>query len=85
MQATLNHLSTVLIVDDQPANREILRTLLANEGYHLAFAATGAEALESAVTVVPDLILLDVMMPGMDGYEVCRRTRGYGKKDFIVL
>ena len=65
---------TILIVDDEQLGREILRVLLASE-FDLAFASTGQEALEKAKRLSPDLILLDVMMPHMDGFEVCRRLR----------
>ena len=65
----------VLIVDDTPAARKTLESLLKTEGYRLAFASSGVEALEVVAQLKPDLILLDVMMPEMDGYEVCRRLR----------
>jgi putative two-component system response regulator len=64
----------ILIVDDEPNNLEVLRGILA-ESYVLAFAKSGPQALESVRYHRPDLILLDVMMPGMDGYEVCRRLK----------
>jgi PAS domain S-box-containing protein len=67
--------STILIVDDQPSARKVLQGLLAKQGYTLAFAESGQEALSKAIEVVPDLILLDVMMPDMDGFEVCKRLR----------
>jgi len=67
--------SIVLIVDDNEYGRDILRRLLITKGYQLAFAANGVEALAKAAQLTPDLILLDVMMPGMDGFEVCRRLR----------
>ena len=66
---------TVLIVDDEKVGRDVLKTLLVEEGYDLAFAHDGPEALAKAVELTPDLILLDVMMPGMDGFEVCKRLR----------
>lgn len=65
----------VLVVDDQPSNLNTLQALLAPLGLNLAFAADGPEALRQAAALRPDLILLDVMMPGMDGFEVCRRLR----------
>jgi response regulator RpfG family c-di-GMP phosphodiesterase len=71
----MSETSTILIVDDEPSGREILAALLRGERYQLAFARNGAEALDQAATLNPDLILLDVMMPGMDGFEVCRRIR----------
>ena len=67
--------STVLIVDDEPVGRDTLEALLFNQGYHLAFASNGVEALAKTAELTPDLVLLDVMMPGMDGFEVCRRLR----------
>lgn len=67
--------STILIVDDELLGRETLKALLIAHGYHLVFASSGAEALAQAAELVPDLILLDVMMPGMDGFEVCQRLR----------
>src|SRR5437773_1209832 len=66
---------TILIVDDSQDARLALQTLLSNQGYRLAFAGNGVEGLQKAADLVPDLILLDVMMPGMDGLEVCRRLR----------
>ncbi|MCG3209029.1 MAG: Sensor histidine kinase RcsC [Anaerolineae bacterium] len=71
----MNTNGTVLIVDDEPVGRKTLKALLFTEGYDLAFAANGPEALALAAELNPDVILLDVMMPGMDGFEVCRRLR----------
>jgi PAS domain S-box-containing protein len=65
----------VLIVDDTSSARKTLESLLKTEGYRMVFASSGAEALERAAEIRPDLILLDVMMPEMDGFEVCRRLR----------
>jgi two-component system cell cycle response regulator DivK len=62
--------ATILIVDDQIQNRTLLETLLRPEGYLTLSAASGEEALASIARHAPDLILLDVMMPGMDGYKV---------------
>lgn len=67
--------SSVLIVDDDPIGRENIGALLENLGVNLYYAANGPEALEHVTQLFPDLILLDVMMPGMDGFEVCRRLR----------
>jgi putative two-component system response regulator len=67
-------LPTVLVVDDAPANLSLLASLL-NRHYRVRLAASGAKALELAQRTAPDLILLDVMMPEMDGYEVCRRLK----------
>ncbi len=65
----------ILIVDDQLIVRELLKGLLISEGYELAFAANGPEALAQLEQIKPDVILLDVMMPGMDGFEVCQRLK----------
>ena len=65
----------ILLVDDQPANLDILSDLLESQGYNVHLAPSGTIALKSAVRVVPDLILLDVMMPEMDGFEACRRLK----------
>ena len=67
--------STILIVDDNAANRDTLIKLLQNPDYQLVEAAAGPQALKLAGEWLPDLILLDVMMPEMDGFEVCRRLR----------
>jgi two-component system cell cycle response regulator len=67
--------STILIVDDEPRGRETLEALLIPLGHRLEFAGSGAQSLEQAKAIQPDLILLDVMMPDMDGFEVCRRLR----------
>jgi len=68
--------STILIVDDEPSGRDTLESILEPEGYNLVMAADGYQALEIALAIRPDVILLDVMMPGMNGFEVCRRIRG---------
>jgi len=65
----------VLIVDDIPANLKMLRDVLKPEGYRILVASDGQAALETASHMPPDIILLDIMMPGMDGYEVCRKLK----------
>ncbi len=67
--------STVLIIDDEPIAREGLEALLASEGYRLEFATNGLEGLTKVAEQLPDVILLDIMMPDMDGYEVCLRLK----------
>lgn len=64
-----------MIVDDEERGRKALEWALINQDYRLEFASSGAEAIARASISQPDLILLDVMMPGMDGYTVCRRLR----------
>lgn len=65
----------ILVVDDEPRNLQLLGNLLREEGYETAFATNGQQALRSAAQRRPDLILLDVMMPEMDGYEVCTQIK----------
>ena len=65
----------VLIVDDTPTNRLILSKLLLHEGYEVREAADGSVAVAIACTWQPTVILLDIMMPGMDGYAVCEKLR----------
>lgn len=65
----------ILIVDDEPAGRAALESVLLTQDYTLVFASNGFEALRKAQEVLPDVILLDVMMPDLNGYEVCRHLR----------
>ncbi len=65
----------VLIVDDKTANLDLLREMLTPLGHQIFFATSGAKALGIATSVCPDLVLLDVMMPEMDGFETCRRFK----------
>lgn len=66
----------ILVVDDTEFNRTLLGAVLREAGYiHVAFARNGLEALEAIARRTPDLVILDIMMPGMDGFEVCRRLR----------
>jgi putative two-component system response regulator len=67
--------SIILIVDDEPAGRHTLESILEGQDYELVMAENGIQAIEKAKQVLPDVILLDVMMPGMDGFEVCKRLR----------
>ena len=66
---------TILVVDDLPQNVRLLEAVLAPRGYDVCRASSGEEALETVAERKPDLVLLDVVMPGIDGYEVCRRLR----------
>jgi len=65
----------VLVVDDMPENLAVLHDALDESGYSVAVADNGAAALEQARTLTPDIVLLDAVMPGMDGFEVCRRLK----------
>lgn len=67
--------SKVLVVDDTPANLDLIRQILETDGYDVSFATHGKQALEIASINKPDLILLDIMMPEMDGIETCRRLK----------
>ncbi len=65
----------ILIVDDNPENRKVLGNLLVNEDYEVGVANDGFQALEFLKNSLPDLILLDIMMPGMSGFEVCEKIK----------
>lgn len=67
--------ATILVVDDDERNRKLLEALLAAEGHAVRSAASGEEALAAVAQQLPDLILLDIMMPGIDGFEVARRLK----------
>jgi adenylate cyclase len=67
--------ATVLVVDDQPANIKLLDAILTSRGYQVRSALSGEEALAALASSDVDLVLCDIVMPGMDGYEVCRRIR----------
>lgn len=67
--------SRILIVEDDPTNIQALSAILAAEGYRISIATNGAQALDVLGRVRPDLILLDIMMPGTDGFETCRRVK----------
>ena len=75
----------ILIVDDTPANVHILQTRLAAHGYDIVTAGDGEAALAVVKETLPDLILLDVMMPKVDGFEVCRRLRADASLPFIPI
>jgi diguanylate cyclase (GGDEF)-like protein len=77
---------TLLVVDDQPNNIKVLFDFLVESGYRVLVAQDGESALEKAANAVPHLVLLDVMMPGIDGFETCRRLKLNEKtKDIPVI
>ncbi len=82
-EPTANH--RILVVEDAINNAEMLQDFLQDEGYIIELAGNGLEALEKVVEFQPDLILLDVVMPEMDGYEVCRRLKADPKSSRIPI
>jgi len=77
--------ANILVVDDEPQIRRVLRSTLTSQGYVLTDAKTGEEAIEIARKAKPDLILLDVNMPGMGGIETCREIRRFSSAPIIML
>lgn len=75
----------ILVVDDVPANLRLLEAKLRAEYFEVALAASGPEALALSAAWAPDVVLLDVMMPGMDGYEVCRRLKSQQSTSHIPV
>ncbi len=75
----------ILIVDDEPPIRRLLRTSLAPHGFHVIEAATGQAALDAAAHEKPDIMLLDLGLPDMDGVEVIRRLRAAGSKLPVIV
>ena len=76
---------TILIVDDVPTNVILVQAILKKEGYNLLTTDSGPKALRIADEKVPNLILLDIMMPGMDGYEVLQRLKNNPKTNEIPV
>ncbi len=77
--------ATVLAVDDQPTNLRLLDAVLTPRGHRVLTAASGAEALALLETEDVDIVLLDILMPEMDGYEVCRRIRSTPATEFLPV
>jgi len=78
--------SKILVVDDTPANLDLFSQILESEGYDVSFATNGKQAIKLASLDKPDLILLDIMMPEMDGIETCRRLKSLSKvKEIPVI
>lgn len=76
---------TVLVVDDDAFNRKLLETMLALDGYQVRSCDSGMAALAAIAEHLPDAILLDVMMPGMDGFEVARRLKAHPTASKVPL
>jgi two-component system KDP operon response regulator KdpE len=77
--------ATILIVDDEPQIRRVMRTTLTGEGYAVVEARDGSEALEKLHSERPDLILLDMNMPVLDGLQACREIRSSSEVPIIML
>lgn len=77
--------SSILVVDDNPEIREIIQVLLGGEGYLVETAGNGVKALEMLENREYDLIILDIMMPGMDGYQTCRKMREESNAPILFL
>src|SRR6201982_3708393 len=78
----------VLVVDDLPQNVRLLEAVLSPKGFRVTAASSGTEALDVLGSEHPDVVLLDILMPGMDGYEVCRRIRedpGWASRPVIMI
>src|SRR5262245_64169868 len=78
-------MATVLVVDDDPTNREFLRTLLVYRGHRVCEAADGDSALSLADREPPDAVITDVLMPGLDGYELARCLRSQPATSHIPI
>src|SRR6478672_8212336 len=75
----------VLVVDDEPQIRRALRAGLEHRGYAVTLAASGEEGLDQAALHPPDIVILDLAMPGLDGFDVCRQLREWTKVPILVL
>ena len=78
-------MTKILAVDDIPQNLRLMEAVLVPSGYEVVLAATGEEALLKTLKEKPDLVLLDIMLPGIDGYEVCRRLRADPKTSYLPV
>lgn len=76
---------TILVVEDDAGIRTILQDALSSQGYHVTAAENGVQGLELALELKPDLVILDVMLPHMDGFEVCKRARKEGITSPILM
>src|ERR1700749_2221091 len=83
--AEYKHIPTVLVVDDEPNIRELVQVALTFHGCTVLTAATGQSALREAEASEPDLVVLDVVLPDLDGFEVCRRLRARGDDVPIIF
>ena len=85
-QGSMTDKGTILIVDDAPASLKLLVDTLAPQGYEVLAASSGEQALASIAARLPELVLLDIRLPGMDGFEVCRQLKARaGTRDLPVI
>ena len=77
--------SRILIADDEPFNRELLEAFLSEGNYELEYAADGQETLDKTASFNPDLILLDVMMPKLSGFEVCEKLKKEPETSSVMI
>lgn len=75
----------ILVVDDDPGMRELVKINLEHEGYGVLQAETGGQGVQAVQESLPDLVILDVMMPGMDGREACRQIRSFSQVPVLML
>ncbi|NEP77227.1 MAG: hybrid sensor histidine kinase/response regulator [Okeania sp. SIO3B3] len=79
------NLPSILVIDDQPNNFDVIEALLSDQDYELYYAASGEDGIANLETYNPDLILLDVMMPGIDGIEVCRQIKAMSEWQAVPI
>ncbi len=78
-------METILLVDDEPSIVSLAKMYLERDGFHTESAGDGLKALETIAQIQPGLVVLDLMLPGLDGFEVCRRLRGAGNEVPIIM
>jgi twitching motility two-component system response regulator PilH len=78
-------MSTILVVEDNRTYQEMISELLKENGMDVVTASDGIEAMEKVKTVIPDLVVLDVVMPRMNGYEVCRELKGDPRTQSVLI
>lgn len=76
---------TIMVIDDQPGIRRLLAEVLQEDGYNVAIAANGYDALNKVKEITPQLILMDMKMPGMDGLETFRELKKAGKAERVIM
>src|SRR5512132_2302850 len=76
---------TILVADDDASIRSLLKQLLADEGYSVAEAATGSEVLEQVRATTPDLVIMDVRMPELDGIEALQKTKSLSPQTAVLI